>query len=160
MEALRRRYAEMSAREQRIVLLGAVAAAVLLVLALVMPLDRAVARSHERVERKQADLEWLRQVGPSLASRAQGPSTPSNESLLVLVDRSAREAGLGAALTGSQPSGDGSMRTQFQKAEFDRLVAWMGALAQQSGVRAESATFDAGDAPGVVNAVIVLRQQR
>jgi len=159
MDALRRRYAEMSAREQRMVLFGAVVAAVLLILAIVMPIDRAVARAHERIERKQADLDWLRQVGPSLASAPQTAAPAANESLLVLVDRSAREAGLGAALTGSQPSGDGAMRTQFQKAEFDRLIGWMGQLAQQHGVRAESATFDAGDAPGVVNAVVVLRQR-
>lgn len=158
MSALRRRYAEMSIREQRMVLFGAVVAAVLLILAIVMPVDRAVARAHERVERKQADLDWLRQVGPALTSASQA-SPATNESLLVLVDRSAREAGLGAALTGSQPSGDGSMRTQFQKAEFDRLIGWMGQLAQQHGVRADSATFDAGDAPGVVNAVVVLRSR-
>lgn len=158
IDSLRRRYGELSAREQRIVLFGAVAAVALIILAIVLPMDRAVTRAHERVERKQADLDWLRQVGPSLAA-APAPAAASNESLLVLVDRSARESGLGTALTGSQPSGDGSLRTQFQKAEFDRLVSWMGILAQQHGVRAESATFDAGDAPGVVNAVIVLRQR-
>lgn len=156
IDKLKNWYALLAEREQRMVLFGAIAAGVLLLIAAVLPLERAVAGAAQRVERKQADLAWMRQMAPALALAPQGaPAT--QESLIVLVDRSAREAGLGQSLTGSQPSGNGALRTQFEKADFNVLVAWIAALSQQYGVQAESATFDGTDAPGIVNAAIVVR---
>jgi type II secretory pathway component PulM len=155
--ALRTRFDGLADRERRIVLAGAALAIVLLVLAAVLPLQRGVEASSQRVLRKQADLGWMQQMAPTLAAAPQdAPAT--QESLIVLVDRSARDAGLGQALTGSAPSGDGALRTQFEKADFNQLVEWIAQLAQQYGVQAESASFDAvADAPGTVNAVVTLR---
>jgi type II secretory pathway component PulM len=81
----------------------------------------------------------------------------TQDSLVVLIDRAARESGLGQALTGSQPSGDGGMRVQLEKAPFNSLVAWLARLSEQNGVRVESASIDAANEPGLVNAGIVLR---
>jgi len=156
MAALRDRFDALSDRERRLVTIGGVVAVVLLLVAIVMPIERGVSQSAERVTRKQADLGWIQQMAPALAVARQAPPTTS-ESLIVLIDRSAREAGLGQALTGSQPSGNGAMRTQFEKADFDRLMDWIAMLAQQYGVQAESATFEAGGTAGVVDAVVVLR---
>jgi type II secretory pathway component PulM len=155
--ALRARFDALADRERRIVIGGALLAAVLLLLAVVLPLQGAMGRSAERVTRKQADLGWMQQMAPTLAVAPQAaPAT--QESLIVLVDRSARDAGLGQSLTGSAPSGDGALRTQFERAEFNRLVEWVAQLGQQYGVQAESASFDAvADAPGTVNAVVTLR---
>jgi len=156
MSALRDRIDALSDRERRLVLLGAVAAVVLLLLAVVLPIERGVSRSAANVTRKQSDLGWIQQMAPALAAAPR--AAPANtESLIVLIDRSARDAGLGQSLTGSQPSGNGAMRTQFEKADFSQLVQWIAMLSQQYGVQAESAQFDAGGAPGVVNAVVVLR---
>jgi general secretion pathway protein M len=153
---LRQKFDALSDRERRLVIIGGVVAVVLLLLAVVLPLERGVSQAADRVARKQADLGWIQQMAPALAAAPQ--AAPANaESLIVLIDRSARDAGLGQALTGSQPSGNGAMRTQFEKADFNRLVDWIAMLAQQYGVQAESATFEAGGAPGVVDAVVVLR---
>jgi general secretion pathway protein M len=159
MNALRARFDALSDRERRIVTIGGVAALVLLLIAVVLPLERSVSQSAARVTRKQADLGWLQQMAPALAAAPQVASgaAGAGESLIVLVDRTAREAGLGQSLTGSQPSGNGALRTQFEKADFNRLVAWIALLAEQHGVQADSASFDAlKDAPGTVNAVVTL----
>src|SRR5205807_7405973 len=96
----------MTERERRMVMAGGALAAALLIFGIIVPLDRSVAHVHERVGRKQADLVWMRGVAPELA--AAGPqATASGGSLLVIVDRSARESGLGASLAGSEPSGAG-----------------------------------------------------
>jgi general secretion pathway protein M len=153
---LRDRFDALTDREQRLVLFGSIAAVVLLVLAIVLPVERGVSQSRANVTRKRADLGWIQQMAPALAAAPR--ATPANaESLIVLIDRSARDAGLGQALTGSQPSGNGAMRTQFEKADFNRLVDWISMLGQQYGVQAESATFEAGSEPGIVDAVVVLR---
>ncbi|MET0291236.1 MAG: type II secretion system protein M [Steroidobacteraceae bacterium] len=157
MNALRARFDALSDRERRIVGIGLIAALVLLIVAIVMPLERSVSQAAARVTRKQADLGWLQQMAPALATAPQVAAGGAQESLIVLVDRTAREAGLGQALTGSQPSGNGALRTQFEKADFNRLVAWIALLAEQHGVQADSANFEAvKDGPGTVNAVVTL----
>jgi general secretion pathway protein M len=154
-------YAGLAAREQRVVFIGGIAAGILLLLAVVLPLHRQTAALEKRIATKQADLAWMQAVAPSLA--AAGPQRAAaagpQESLVVLVDRTARESGLAQALTGSQPSGDGGLRVQLEKAQFNALVAWIARLSEQSGVSVESASVDAAAEPGLVNAGVVLRQR-
>lgn len=146
----------LSARDRRTLLIGGAIAAVLFVIAVLMPLDRSVSRLHERVSQKQADLVWMRSAAPEIA--AAGPvRSAAGESLIVIVDQSAREAGLGGSLAGSQPSGSGGLNVQLEKAPFDALIGWLARLSQQNGVEIESATIDTAGQPGTVNASLVLK---
>jgi type II secretory pathway component PulM len=148
----------MSPRERRMVVLGGILAAVIVVLGSVLTLNAKVASAQERLERKQADLAWMRSVAPELAAAGPvRPQNPSGESLLVQVDRAARESGLGSALTSSEPSGDRGLRVRLERAQFNLLVAWLARMSDQLGIRVESATIDQAGEPGVVNARIVLR---
>ena len=145
----------LSERDRRMLKIGGALAVVLLIFGVIVPLDRGVSHAHERLSRKQADLVWMRSVGPELASAAPARAA-SGESLLVIVDRSAREAGLAAALAGSEPSGPNGLSVRLQKASFDSLVAWLARLAQQNGIRVDTASIDNAGAPGIVNAAVVL----
>jgi general secretion pathway protein M len=146
----------LSPRDRRTLLAGAVIAAALFVLAVILPLDHGVSRLHDQVARKQADLVWMRSAAPEIA--AAGPiRSNSGESLIVIVDQSARESGLGGSLAGSQPSGQGGLSVQLEKAPFDALVGWLARLSQQNGIQIESATIDSAGEPGTVNASLVLK---
>ena len=145
----------LSPRDRRILLVGGVIAAIL-VLALILRLDHSVSRLHDQIAQKQTDLVWMRTAAPEIA--AAGPvRSNSGESLIVIVDQSARESGLGNSLAGSQPSGAGSLSVQLEKAPFDSLVGWLARLSQQNGVQIESATIDTAGQPGTVNASLVLK---
>jgi type II secretory pathway component PulM len=99
----------------------------------------------------------MRRVAPTLIAAGPPPAASAgSESLVVLIDTSARESGLGQALTGSAPGADGAMRVQLEKADFNLLVAWLSRLSNQHGVRVESATVDAAGEAGLVNATVVL----
>jgi general secretion pathway protein M len=148
-------FAALAEREQRIVQLAAVLVPVVLVVAVLLPLDRSVAQAHERLTKKRNDLVWMQGVAPELAASPQPPSA-AGESLIVIVDRSARESGLSGALAGSEPAGPGGLSLRLQKAPFDTLIAWLARLAQQNGIRVDSATIDSAGAPGLVNAALVL----
>jgi general secretion pathway protein M len=143
-------------RERRIVLGGAIAALLLIILATVLPLQRSVAAVEQRVERKRDDLQWLRSMAPQLAGLQGSAPPPLRESLVVLVDRTARESGLSKSLVGSQPSGDGGLNVRLDQTPFDTLVAWLSQLRERYGVRVESATIDAGKGSGTVTASLVL----
>ncbi|MDR2214928.1 MAG: type II secretion system protein M [Nevskiaceae bacterium] len=159
--ALQDWYSAREPREQLILRWGAVAAVVLLILALALPVQRNVRAAQTRIETKQQDLAFLRQVGPTIS--AAGPMAPppdSQQSLIVLVDSSARESGLGETVSGSQPSGDGGLRVQLEQADFNLLVAWLARLSTQHGLRIESANIESGSQPGLTNASVVIHLQR
>ena len=143
-------------RERRMVVAGAIAAVLLIIVATVLPLQRSVAAVEQRVERKREDLQWLRSMAPQLAG-LQGSGPPAlRESLVVVVDRSARESGLAKSLVGSQPSGDGGLNVRLDQTPFDTLIAWLSQLRERYGVRVDSATIDAGKGSGNVTATLVL----
>ena len=155
---MREWYDNLSERDRRIVHLGGVAVLVLVLLGIIVPLNRNISMARERVTRKQDDLQFIQSVAPQLASA--GPATgnaASGESLVVLIDSSARESGLGKSLTNSQPTGDKGLRIRLDRVSFDAMVAWLARLSQQHGVRVESAEIETAGEAGLVNAGLVLK---
>jgi type II secretory pathway component PulM len=160
LDRLHQQWDSLAAREQRMLQWGGACALVLLLLAVQLPLQRKLQALRSSIATHLVDAAWLRANGPQLA--ALGPALPvstASESLLVRVDRSAREAGLGAALVGSQPAGDGALRVQLQAVRFNAVVTWLAAVADQQGIAVDTATFDAAAEAGLVNATLVLRSR-
>jgi general secretion pathway protein M len=147
--------AQLSERERRVLAVGGLAAVLIFVFGVLLPLDRSVAHAHARLAQKRADLVWMQGVAPEIAA-APAPPASGGESLLVIVDRSARESGLGSAIAGSEPGAPGTLSIRLSKAPFDTVVAWLARLAQQNGIHVDSATIDSAGGPGLVNAALVL----
>jgi general secretion pathway protein M len=157
-DQLRNWLAGLAPRERNLVYAaGGLAIIALLYILLVLPITTMAAKRAARVEQKTADLAWMRQVAPQVAAAAAaGAAAGSGESLVVLVDRTGREAGLGSALRDQSPSGDQGLRLRLEAASFDVLVVWLASLQQQHGVKVEAATIDATATPGLVNASLTL----
>jgi general secretion pathway protein M len=154
MNKLRTWYAGLEQREQRVVAIGAVTLAVLvLVMGVLLPLQSAVSTSRERNDAKREDLAWMQAHAPEIRAAGAGIAADTGEAPVVLVDRVGREAGLSNALRGTQPSGDG-VRVQLEAAPFDTLIAWLATLDERYGYAVESITVDRAARPGVVNASI------
>lgn len=158
MNEIRQWLGGLAPRERNLVYLAAALLCVAIVyFAIVLPVTSAAKQRAARVEQKTADLAWMRQVAPQvMAAAAAGGGTASSESLVVLVDRTGREAGLGNAIRDQSPDGEHGLRLQLQGASFDVLVTWLASLQQQYGVRVESAMIGATSAPGLVNASLTL----
>ena len=148
----------LSERERNLVYAaGAVVGVALVYLVLVLPFQTSGKRMAARVEQKTADLAWM-QASASQAMAAAGVAQAGSggESLVVLVDRTAREAGLGASLRDQSPDGNNGLRLQVQGASFDTLITWLANLQQQYGVSIDSAVVGGGT-PGFVNATLSLK---
>ena len=145
----------LSERDRRMLLIGG-GVVILLLLYIIIQLDSSVSSAHKRLVKKQGDLAWMRTNGPELAAMGPAHVGASGQSLLVVVDRSARESGLGAALAGSEPSGPGGLSIRLQKAPFDTLISWLARLSQQNGIRVDTASIENAGTPGLVNAAVVL----
>jgi len=157
MEKLRHWYGNLAERERHFVLIGAVAVAVLVLASVIVPLNRSISQARQRVTLKQGDLAFIQSVVPQLAAAGPVGGGATRESLVVLVDSSARESGLGKSISSSQPTGDGGLRIRLDRAAFDGVVAWLARLTQQHGVRIESAEIESAGEAGLVNAGLVLK---
>lgn len=158
MDKLREWLANLSPRERVLVYAAGGLLGVALVFGvLVLPVQHLHDKMAARVAQKQADLAWMQQRAPQAVAAAGMAQAASGESLVALVDRTSREAGLASSLRDQSPAGNSGVHLRFESASFDALVAWLATLQQQNGVAVESATIGAA-APGLVNASISLSQ--
>ena len=153
-------YAGLQDRERRVVGIGAVAlGAIVLFGGIVLPLESAVSSAVKTRDTRTADLAWMRVNAPEMAAGAGAVTADTGEAPVVLVDRVGREAGLGPALRGTQPTASG-VRVQLEAASFDTMVQWLGTLDERYGLAIDSISVDRAPKPGVVNANITFAQAK
>ena len=157
--ALRAWFEKLAPRERWLVLAAAAFAIFALVYGLgIQPLYAARGRAASEVEAQRrllSDIEQVaRRFGPQGA--ATGPVPANGESLVVVIDRSTRERGLGAYLKRNQPEGANGVRLRLENAPFDDLTTWLADTQTRHGLTAVSASFDPSGEPGRVNSNLVL----
>ncbi|MDB6083907.1 MAG: hypothetical protein JWN43_1788 [Gammaproteobacteria bacterium] len=154
MNRLKAWYSGLQPRERRVVGIGAVALCALILLGgILLPLESAVSTAVKTKETRRQDLAWIRMNAPEIQAGGGSAAADTGEAPVVLVDRIGREAGLGNALRGTQPSGAG-VRVQLEAAPFDTLITWLAALDERYGLAIESISVDRAPLTGLVNANI------
>lgn len=127
------------------------------------PLSNRVAELSQRVERNRTLVDWLHEIGPRAAAlRASAGTAPKTRdrtrSLLTIVDRTSKQAGLDKAVKRIQPEGDTRVRVWLDHADFDATVGWLFELEQHYDVHTESARISAEDKGGGVSARLSLER--
>jgi len=159
IDELRAWYLSLQERERRVLLAGAAALTVMLLYAALL---HPYFSSRQRLQQDIADqrdlIAWMRPAAAQIQSlRGQQPSgMPAGQSLLAVVDKSASDAGFGAALKQIQTGNDGSVRVQMQGVGFDSLVRWLGSLQQRYGITVRDMTAQRSTSPGDVDAGFTL----
>jgi len=160
MDQLKLWFAGLKERERRLLLAGGAALALLLLVgAVLMPLHAALSTALRRSDARRRDLQWMRGNAAEIRAGALLAGAVANEPPVVVVDRTAREAGLAAALRGTQPSGAG-VRVQLEGAPFDTMLIWLGTLDRRYGLAVESITVDRAARTGTVNANVTFSTAR
>lgn len=158
---MRQWWQTLSARERQLVTVASLVTAVFLVwLGIWRPLEAREAQAQDRLSRLQTELAWLQaaQIEARSLQRVARVrmARPEDQSLLTLVQRSARDNGLGAPLRSGEPIDRSRVRVQFQDASFGGLLRWLSVLQQQEGIGLVSASIEPADLSGQVNASLVL----
>jgi general secretion pathway protein M len=160
---IREWFERLAPRERWLVLAAAVFAILALVYALgLQPLYAARGRAAAEVEAQRSllgDIEQVaRRYGPQGAAAApiRTDGQANGESLVVVIDRSTREGGLGSYLKRNQPEGANGVRLRLENVPFDELTAWLVDTQVKHGLSADSASFDPSGEPGRVNSNLVL----
>lgn len=149
-------------RERRMLTGGAILAALLLGWSFIWyPLSRAHAELATRVAHQRDDLAWMRQAATQAGDlRNKGTRSGAErqgKSLLALADVSARAGGLAGAIKRVEPAGAGSVRVNFEIADFDALASWLEQMSRDYGVQVTDFSVDKVPGLGLVNARVTLQ---
>lgn len=156
-------FASLEARERMIVAFGGAAAVLILTWgAIWLPLDRAHDGMRTSVSTWETSLAELKLVGARLSATDDGDTSQrviSNESPVVIVDRTLRELGLNRTVKRQQPVPNG-IRVEFESVAFDDLMLWLGALEGDYAMTVQAASLSAAtqSGPGRVNASLTLER--
>ncbi len=146
--------------ERRMMLIGGAVLTVALLYAIVwLPLQN----HHEKLQQQVADqretLEWMRTHAAEVRSlQATRPKVRpvSGQSLLGMIDRTARSAKLSDAVKRIQPDGSKAVRVWLEGAPFDVLSRWLGQLEQRHGIQIQSLNIERNESLGRVTARLTL----
>lgn len=125
------------------------------------PFQRDLRQLRQSVAAQRQDLAWMQQAATlvkQLGSSAASPAaaTRGGQSLLTLVDQTAKTAGLANAVKRVEPQGNDKLRVQLDSVSFELLVRWLIVLEQQYRIQIANVTVDR-QGNGLVNVRLVLQ---
>jgi general secretion pathway protein M len=150
--------AGLAPREQRLVLIGALA---LLLTLLFLTVWEPLVQHHQRqtlaLDDARALASRLELIGAEVAARrGNRPSIDRSASLLATVDRAARSGTLGVAPSRLQPEGEREVRVWLDNLVFENLLQWIDELSSRHGVAVLTLDVERTGSPGRVNARLTL----
>lgn len=149
-------------RERKILLVaGGVLFVLFLYLGIWEPMQTSVIKLKAAVVEKKATLNWMK-IAAVEVKRLQGTSRQvgqrqTGESLLSLVDRTAKQAKLADSMKRVQPDGESRVRVWLERASFDSMTLWLETLQRQYEVVIVSSQIEGLDIPGEVDVRLVLQ---
>jgi general secretion pathway protein M len=153
-------YAGLAPRERLIVQGGAIALALMLFYATIWdPLTGGARARADAVSEQQKLLAWMQQASEDVkrlrpASAQAVAQLPAGQSLLGVIDQTAKSSGLGAALKRVKPEGENKVSVWMEDAAFDDMVRWLETLRRTYGVEIDNIVVDRKNVVGKVDARI------
>ncbi len=154
-------FSQLKQSERRTVIAGGVALVVILFYFLAwQPFAHHLKQLRQGAQDQQVQLTWMRQAAREVQQlRALMPASgrlPPGQSLLAVVDQTARSGGLGPAMKRIEPEGQSTTRVWLEQAAFDDLIQWLQNLKRDYGIYAADIVIERQETPGRVNARLTL----
>ena len=140
---------------------GIILTILILYLAVLEPFMLKVGEYSAKVEKQKSQNEWLKKASLEVKQLqiSVGGSTSkrnSGQSLLVVVDQTAKQNKLADFLKRVEPDGSTRVRVWLDNAPFDDVAKWLGLLQSNYQLDIESAVFDKVEVVGRVNVRLVI----
>ena len=153
-----------TSQDRMAILITASVLGLLLVYLLIwLPFNKQIITKRNLVESQRATLEWMKKSAAevrSLRSRQTRNNTKvSNEALLTLVDRTAKQNQLNEYIQRLKPQDNDSVQLWLEKAPFDRLVQWLGLLVRQYDIELDAINIERDESSGLVDARLTLLRE-
>jgi general secretion pathway protein M len=146
-------------REKQTIAWGGVAIIlILLYLFAWSPLMESVTMLRNKVQRNQKLLVWMKAANEQIQSARLVPNKKSTTgSLLSIVQNQVNSSSVAKNVTQLRQTDNDAVQLNFQNVDFDRLMKWLVAMAQEEGLLIAQMSVTPTDAPGVVNATCMLK---
>src|SRR5210317_476319 len=158
-------YENLEAREQIVILVGAVVVAIALLYGFVwVPIDKCHAQVASSVSNWERSLVELRPLRSLVASGDQSGGTVAvtsgQQAPIIIVDQTLRSRGLEQYRRRSQPTTANGIRVEFENVAFDELILWLGDLSDQHAMHVQAGSLSAISqaGPGRINASLTLER--
>jgi general secretion pathway protein M len=150
-------------REKRILIIGAVVLLLALMYLLAWePFIKKSAALEKSNQENEALLVWMEQSAEEAKQlqakvKASGPTGSSKgQSLLGIIDKTAKSGNLGKAVKRVQPDGESKARVWLENANFNDMIKWLESLQRQQGIHIVTSVIEKQEEAGLVNARLVL----
>lgn len=160
-------FAALEPRERQLIIGGA---AVLIIMLAYLLIWEPLANKNESLkasyQNSQQLISWMQDAAVEAKAlqqkiKASGPSTKSSkQSLLGVIDRTAKREKLGKAVKRVQPDGKTGARVWLENAVFNDMIKWLEKLQRSEGVRIVTTVIEKQDDPGLVNARLVFKRAK
>ncbi|MCG7982584.1 MAG: type II secretion system protein M [Candidatus Thiodiazotropha lotti] len=151
-----------SPQEHLAMIIGGTAVLLLLIYLIVWrPFQQSLEQKALLVKSQESTLQWMKDNADlvrNMRNNQPGKGAASNEALLTLVDRTAKRVQLRQQIKRIKPQGDDAVQLWVEQASFDALIRWLGQMTQEHALNIESLNIDREDAPGLINARVVLQR--
>jgi len=151
---------QLAPRERQIVLVGAPIIIIMMVYFILWaPFNNNIDRLQEKVSEQQALEQWMNAAAlevKKLRGGQQKNKSVGGQSLLTLVDKTARSNKMQDSLKRVEPDGESKVHIRMEQVAFDELVRWVEMLKSKYGIVVDSIAVDQQPIVGRVNAKITL----
>ena len=119
-----------------------------------------VERMHDVLSSQQMTLAYMKQAARQVRQlRGKVPvHAAAGQSLMALLDSTARQSGLHNAVKRVDPEGQNKVRLRLEEAVFDDMMRWLESLSNTYGISVENITIDRLDSIGLVNVRLTLAE--
>jgi len=146
-------------QERLTVSAGAIALVVMLLYSAIWdPLHSGVEQLEKNIAKQAPLLQWMEEAANDVKILRGGQAAKKaapGQSLLSLVDSTAKKGKLGNALKRVKPDGNTRVSVWLEQASFDDMVKWLEVLNRDYSIEIASLVIDRKDTPGIVDSRIV-----
>ncbi|MDH5326757.1 MAG: type II secretion system protein M [Gammaproteobacteria bacterium] len=149
-------------RERQILVGGVVSVVLLLLYAMVWdPIVGGKAKLEQQAEQMRRDLTWMQEQASKVRVLKAG-SAPlgriqPGQSLLGIIDRSAKSSQLGNSVKRVKPDGENKARVWLENANFNDVIRWAESLKRSYNVEIESVSIEKEEQAGLISARFVFQ---
>lgn len=150
-------------REKRILIIGAVVLLVAMMYFLAWePFIKKSAALEKSNQENTALLAWMEQSAEEAKElraklKASGPAgSTKGQSLLGIIDKTAKSGNLGKSVKRVQPDGESKARVWLENANFNDVIKWLESLQRRQGIHIVTSVIEKQEEAGLVNARLVL----
>jgi len=134
----------------------------ILYLAIWEPMVTKLHRLESSTQTQQELILWMSDAAEEVAQLRKSvakkpPGQVQGQSLLGIIDRTAKNNKLSDAVKRVQPDGESQARVWLENASFNDMIAWLEKLQRQQGIRIVTTVIEQQSEAGRVNARLVFR---